>query len=156
MDRTIYNIILVTIAICAVFGGAFALYSYLTLSSDPQEQNTSTGQTSVTPRSGGIGTGGPVGLSKTDVQLVEEVRATFREQQSDGEMELRATSVVGAYALQVWTDGVTGGQTLLRFDNTQNRWVTVAVTGGAFSVAGLHKQGVPQKTILALLHGLNK
>lgn len=87
----------------------------------------------------------------------EAVQAAFKNAiapYDQDHTQVRNTVVVGEYALQVWVGDVMGGQALLKYDAAQNRWILIASIGGAFSVAGLKKEGVPQRTVLALLDGL--
>lgn len=62
-----------------------------------------------------------------------------------------ATVVVDIYALQTWTGNHTGGEALLKFDTSQNKWIIVDPGGGAWSIDGLVAAGVPRDTATALL-----
>lgn len=91
------------------------------------------------------------------MQTPEAVRAAFQKNLPAGnQTQLHATVVVGGYALQEWSNEPMGGETLLKYDTATSQWIVIANTGGSFSVAGLHKEGVPQRTVLALLAGLPK
>ena|SRR3989344_6349201 len=66
----------------------------------------------------------------------------------------RNAAIVGVYALVSWSGDISGGEALLKYDTAKNRWGVLDSTGGAYSVAGLNKLGVPQRTVLALLAAL--
>lgn len=62
--------------------------------------------------------------------------------------------VVGDYALQVWEGDHTGGQALMHFDATQNKWIIVDPGGGVWSAEDLVSFDVPTGTAQALVAGL--
>ncbi len=82
-------------------------------------------------------------------QTGESVRLAFQNevaQHNISNVKLNQTVVVGDYALQVWQSGDTGGEALLKCDNTDRRWSVVTSGGAAWSLGGLTAQGVPEDT----------
>ncbi len=57
--------------------------------------------------------------------------------------EYGKTRIAGNYALQDWSDGVGGGQALMRKDD-KGRWVLLINTGGAWEYELLVEVGVPE------------
>ena len=64
--------------------------------------------------------------------------------------------VVGEYALQGWIGDVMGGEALLTYDATQNKWKLVDIGGGAWSVEGLVTFGVPQDIATKLVASMQR
>ena len=86
----------------------------------------------------------------------EEILLAFKNQVRGGSgMQVAQISSTDGYAIVVWVDEPAGGETLLKYDTSQARWSVMESTGGAFNVAHLHDAGIPQKTILVLLKGIN-
>lgn len=148
MTRT-YSIAIVAVLLVACVGGG--IYVWLNRSNAP----STTGQVQPSgfpnvpePTSGSV--------VPTTMQSRDAVISAFKTQGPTGDrIQPHQTSMSGGYALQVWVGDITGGETLLKFDEAQGGWVIVETIGGAYSVAGLHALGVPQKTVLALLKNLN-
>ena len=70
------------------------------------------------------------------------------------QVTLGTNIVVDTYSLQLWTDPHGGGEALLTYDTTQNKWTVVSWGGGAWSVESLVGEGVPHNTATALLAGM--
>ena len=70
------------------------------------------------------------------------------------QVTLGTNVVVGDYSLQLWTDPHGGGEALLKYDSTQNKWILVSWGGGAWSADELVAEGVPQNMAVALLAGM--
>lgn len=86
------------------------------------------------------------------LQTKEAVRGAFLKQQ--GQVKVGKIAIVGDWALLDWTDEPMGGEAVLKYDSSLMQWVVASFTGGAYSVAGLHDLGIPQKTVLTLLNSL--
>jgi hypothetical protein len=69
--------------------------------------------------------------------------------------KLYQTVIVGGYALQVWAGTIMGGEAILKYDQTQGRWVLLDGGGGAWSIDVLTAIGVPHDIAAALLAGIS-
>ncbi len=147
MNRSI--IILVVVIAVALTGGLVALFLY----SSP----TSTGSQSTDqfPSQQGTPQISVTGTVPQDMQTKEAVNAAFLKQLPTGDKtQVDAIIIVGGYALLGWINDSMGGQALMQFNTATGQWVEIAFSGGAFSVAALHNEGVPQRIALALLQGI--
>jgi hypothetical protein len=96
------------------------------------------------------------GASAT-TQSKDAVRAAFAAWlagKNTDNITLQETVVAGLYALQAWTGDNTGGNALLKFDDSKGQWMVLDEGGGLWGVAGLMKFGMTKTTALILLHGV--
>jgi len=87
------------------------------------------------------------------------VRNMFQQEVAQGHpdnIKLSETVVVGEYALQGWIGDVMGGEALLTYDATQDKWKLVDIGGGAWSVEGLVTFGVPQDIATKLVASMQR
>src|SRR3989338_5458479 len=87
------------------------------------------------------------------------VRNRFQQEVAQGHpdnIKLSETVVVGEYALQGWIGDVMGGEALLTYDATQDKWKLVDIGGGAWSVEGLVTFGVPQDIATKLVASMQR
>jgi len=92
-------------------------------------------------------------------RLKEAVQFAFRNELAKHESDntkLYETSIVEDYALQVWVGDIMGGQALLKYDDSQSRWILLDGGGGAWSVDTLVDVGVPEDIAVQLLAGLSR
>ncbi|MEK9161008.1 MAG: hypothetical protein AAB440_03160 [Patescibacteria group bacterium] len=116
---------LIILAIIVVIGGAAVLFWALTLNNGKQNQ--------------------------------VEVRDAFEQaiEQAEGEnlaprITPKESSVVGDYALQIWSDENIGGVALMKNESGKG-WVIVAIDGGAWDVVSLVAEGVPENIAVELV-----
>jgi hypothetical protein len=84
-----------------------------------------------------------------------DAEAAFQSQiPQDMQITLGTNVVVGDYSLQLWTDPHGGGEALLKYDTTQNKWTVVSWGGGEWAIDSLVAEGVPQNTAAVLLAGM--
>src|SRR3989338_5790586 len=87
------------------------------------------------------------------------VRNMFQQEVAQGHpdnIKLSETVVVGEYALQGWIGDVMGGEALLTYDATQNKWKLVDIGGGAWSVEGFVIFGVSKDIAAELVAGMQR
>lgn len=65
--------------------------------------------------------------------------------------QLYETVISGEYALQVWKGLTFGGEALLKFNKTQNKWAVITGGGGTWSLHGLIDAGVPAADAAVLI-----
>jgi hypothetical protein len=96
------------------------------------------------------------GTSAT-TQSKDAVRAAFAAWlagKNTDNITLQDTVVAGPYALQAWKGNNTGGNALLKFDDSKAQWMVLDEGGGLWGVAELMKFGMTKTTALILLHGV--
>lgn len=83
----------------------------------------------------------------------ESIVSEFRTQAHDyEELKFAGTAIYENYALQVWHDEYTGGESLFKYTD-QTGWKLVPGGGGAWNVAELVAQGVPERVAKQLVLG---
>src|SRR3989344_2041506 len=127
-----YIIILVTLLLIAIVGIGVAFYSRPNSGIAPVVQ-----QAVPQPVSSTVSV--PTDRSK------EDARSTFQhalDQNNIDNIKLQETVVAGDWALQAWAGDVMGGEALLKYEITQDRWVILISSGGVWDINALVGVGV--------------
>ncbi|HEV8666543.1 MAG TPA: hypothetical protein VN665_01695 [Candidatus Paceibacterota bacterium] len=144
MNRTL----IILLSLVVVLGVAIGITLYVKSSPTP---TASTQQGNGTPVSvPNVTTPPPPGDSNSKEAVQAAYEAELAKHPSDN-TKLYQTVIEGNYALQVYAGNVLGGEALLKYDQTQDKWILVDGGGGSWSINELVVEGVPRATATALL-----